>query len=88
MYEGIEDEIGFSWSQLVGAKLAAQYMEAVANLQKFKKNLPKDKNSWTPTQKEKKIELMELVQHYLGMPVILEFNKLIAHLLRQKRDQT
>ena len=34
MYEGIEDEIGFSWSQLVGAKLAAQYMEAVANLQK------------------------------------------------------
>ena len=54
MYEGIEDEIGFSWSQLVGAKLAAQYMEAVANLQKIEKKLPKDKNLWMPTQKEKR----------------------------------
>ena len=54
MYEGIKDEIEFSGSQLVGATFAAQYMEAVSRLQKFKNNLPIDQNLWLPAQKEKR----------------------------------
>ena len=37
--------------------------------------------------KRKKVELMELVEHYLSMLIILEFNKLIADLQKQKKVQ-
>ena len=87
MYKGIENEIEFSGSQIVGATFAAQYMEAVSWLQKFENNVPIDQNLWSTAQKEKKIELMEVVQHYLSMPLILEFNKLIADLQKHKKDQ-
>ena len=86
MYKGIENEIEFSGSQLVGATFAAQYMEAVSQLEKFKNNLPIDQNLWSAAQKEKKIKLMEVVQHYRSMPLILEFNKLIADLQGRKKE--
>ena len=82
-----KNEIEFSGSQLVGTMFVAQYMEAVSRLQKFENNVPMDQNLWSMAQKEKKIELMEVVQHYLSMPLILEFNKLIADLQRHKKDQ-
>ena len=87
MYEGIKKEIEFKGSQLVGQKFAAQYMEAVANLQNFEKSLPKNKNMWMPTQQKRKVEMLELVEHYLSMPIILEFNILIEYLQRPKKDQ-
>ena len=74
MYKGIKDEIEFSGNQIVVATFSTQYMEAVSRLQKIVNNLPIDQNLWLLAQKEKKIELMEVVQHYLGMPLILEFN--------------
>ena len=44
MYKGIENEVEFSRSQLVGETLVAQYMEAVSWLQEFENNVPIDKN--------------------------------------------
>ena len=87
MYEGIEEEIEFSGSQLVGQKLAALYMKVVASLQNFEKELPKNKNMWTPAQQKRKVEMIELVEHYLSMPIILELNILIEDLQRQKKGQ-
>ena len=87
MYEGIKEEIEFSGSQLVGQKFTALYMKTVASLQNFKKELPKNKNMWTPAQQKRKVEMIELVEHYLSMPIILELNILIEDLQRQKKGQ-